>query len=138
VRLKRRTSIPLATGEVEATRWAFKELIRLEAVDYVQPDVTSCGGVTEWMHIASVASASGVPVAPHYHWDIHLQLACACPDVEVLEKFEGTAVKNFDLVLATPLAVDEHGELRVPRGPGHAIEFDEQAIHRYLVEERVV
>jgi D-arabinonate dehydratase len=138
LRLKRRTSIPLATGEVEATRWAFKELIRQGVVDYVQPDVTSCGGVTEWMHIASVASASGVPVAPHYHWDLHVQLACACPEVDMLEKFEGTAVKNFDLVLASPMAIDARGELRVPDGPGHAIEFDEQAVQRYLVSETTV
>ena len=134
LRLRERTTIPLATGEVESTRWAFGELIRNGVVDFVQPDVTVCGGVTEFVEIAAIAGEAGVGVAPHYHWDIHLQLACARPEVRILEKFEGTAVKSFDLVLAAPLAVNAEGELEAPAGPGHGIEFDEEAVARYRVD----
>jgi len=134
LRLRERTTIPLATGEVESTRWAFAELIRSGAVDYVQPDATVCGGVTEFLEIASLASAAAVGVAPHYHWDIHLQLACVRPEVCMLEKFEGTAVKNFDLVLAAPMQVNAAGELDAPAGVGHAIELDEDAVARYRVD----
>jgi len=135
VRLRKRTSIPLATGEVEATRWAFKELMHRGAVDIVQPDATVCGGITEWLRIEAFASAWGVPVAPHYHWDLHVQLGCASPQVSYLEKFEGTAVKNFDLVLERPAQIGPDGRLTVPDGPGHAVEFDEEAVARYLVDE---
>lgn len=131
LRLRERTSIPLATGEVESTRWAFGELIRRGVVDYVQPDVTVCGGVTEFLEICALASESGVGVAPHYHWDIHVQLACARPEVRIIEKFEGTAVKSFDLVLANPFAINSEGELEAPAGNGHGIEFDEDAVDRY-------
>jgi D-arabinonate dehydratase len=135
IRLRQRTSIPLATGEVEATRWAFKELMHRGAVDVVQPDATVCGGITEWLRIEAFASAWGVPVAPHYHWDLHVQLACASPQVSYLEKFEGTDVKNFDLILQRPLQVGPGGELAVPEGPGHAVEFDPDAVARYLMDE---
>ncbi|MGE0067213.1 MAG: mandelate racemase/muconate lactonizing enzyme family protein [Solirubrobacterales bacterium] len=138
LRLRERTSIPLATGEVESTRWAFGELIRHGVVDYVQPDVTACGGITEFLEIAALAGEASVGVAPHYHWDIHLQLACARPEVYVLEKFEGTAVKSFDLVLAEPFAVNADGELVAPDGPGHGIDFDEEAVVRYRVDTATV
>ena len=135
IRLRRRTSIPLATGEVEATRWAFKELMHRGAVDIVQPDATVCGGITEWLRIEAFASAWGIPVAPHYHWDLHIQLACASPQVSYLEKFEGTDVKNLDLILASPMSVTADGRLTVPDGAGHAVEFDEDAVARFLVDE---
>jgi D-arabinonate dehydratase len=131
VRLKQKTSIPLATGEVEATRWAFKELIHRNAVDIIQPDATVCGGITEWLQIAAFASSWGVPVAPHYHWDLHVQLGCVSPQVSILEKFEGTDVKNFDLILDNPMSIDATGHLRVPAGAGHAIEFNQDAVERW-------
>lgn len=131
VRLKTKTSIPLATGEVEATRWAFKELIHRGAVDIIQPDATVCGGITEWLQIVAFASAWGVPVAPHYHWDLHVQLGCVSPQVSLLEKFEGTNVKNLDLILERPVNVDDTGHLRVPDGAGHAISFNQEAVERW-------
>lgn len=136
-RLRSVCPIPLATGEVEATRWAFSELLQRRAVDVIQPDATACGGITEWMRIVALADIYGVPVAPHYHWDLHVQLGCAFPEVTILEKFVGTAVKNFDLVLSEPLQVTKGGGLRPPDGAGHGMRLDADALHRYLVHETV-
>lgn len=137
VRLRKQTSIPLATGEVAATRWEFQELIRSGAIDYIQPDATMCGGVSEWLRIAALAGAQGVSVAPHYHWDIHVHLGCATREVVILEKFVGTDVKNFDLVIKNPRQLTSNGTLVPPSGPGLGIEWDEEAIKKYLVEEKV-
>ena len=137
VRLRKQTSIPLATGEVGATRWEFQELIRQGAIDYIQPDATMCGGVSEWMKIAALAGAQGVTVAPHYHWDIHVHLGCATREVCILEKFVGTDVKNFDLIMHNPRQVTAHGTLVPPEGPGLGIEWNEAAIRQYLVDEKV-
>jgi D-arabinonate dehydratase len=136
-RLRSLCPIPLATGEVEATRWAFSELLERRAVDVIQPDATACGGISEWMRIVALADIYGVPVAPHYHWDVHVQLGCAFPEVVMLEKFVGTDVKNFDRVLAEPLQVTKSGGLRPPEGPGLGVQLDEEAVHRYLVHETV-
>jgi D-arabinonate dehydratase len=138
VRLRKQTSIPLATGEVAATRWEFQDLIRSGALDYVQPDATMCGGVSEWLKIAALASAQGVSLAPHYHWDIHVHLACVSRDVTILEKFVGTNVKNFDLIMHNPREVSREGTLKPPEGPGVGIDYNENAIREYLVHEEVI
>lgn len=138
VRLRKQTAIPIATGEVSATRWEFQGLIASGAVDYVQPDATVCGGVSEWLKIAALAGAQGVSLAPHYHWDIHVHLGCVSREVAILEKFVGTDVKNFDLIMRNPRQVTKQGTLVPPEGPGLGIEYDENAIRRFLVEEKVI
>lgn len=136
-RLKKQTAIPLATGEVGSTRWEFQEFIRQGSLDYVQPDATQCGGVSEWRKIATLAGAQGVSVAPHYHWDIHVHLGCATREVVILEKFVGTGVKNFDLIMKNPHQITTRGTLVPPEKPGLGIEWDEQAIKKYLIDEKV-
>ncbi|MEZ5365586.1 MAG: mandelate racemase/muconate lactonizing enzyme family protein [Bryobacterales bacterium] len=63
--LKARTAIPLAGGECEYTRFGFDRWFRLRALDYCQPDLCSCGGITEGLKIATLASLTGVHVTPH-------------------------------------------------------------------------
>jgi D-arabinonate dehydratase len=60
-----------------------------------------------------------------------VQLGCASPQVSILEKFEGTDVKNFDLILDNPMSIEPTGHLRVPERPGHAIEFNQDAVERW-------
>lgn len=136
-RLREICPIPLATGEVEATRWAFWELLDRHAVDVIQPDATACGGITEWMRIVSLADVYGTSVAPHYHWDIHVHLGCAFPEVVMLEKFLGTHIKNFDLILANPMKTTPSGTLTVPESAGTGVCFDEEMVRNYLVSENI-
>ncbi len=68
IQLKAQTSIPLATGEVEFTRYGFRDLLAAKAVDIVQPDVGICGGISETRRIAALASAHGVLLAPHVYF----------------------------------------------------------------------
>jgi D-galactarolactone cycloisomerase len=63
--LKSRTSIPLAGGECEYTRFGFDRWFRARAFDYCQPDLCSCGGITEGMKIAALASLTAVHITPH-------------------------------------------------------------------------
>ena len=65
LQVRARTSIPLAGGECEATRFGFEKWFRLRALDYAQPDVCACGGITEAMKIATLGSLTGVHVTPH-------------------------------------------------------------------------
>lgn len=137
-RLSRHTSIPLATGEVGATRWEFQELIRHGALAYLQPDATQCGGVSEFIKISTLAGAQGVTIAPHYFWDIHIQLACASREVSFVEKFVGTDVTNFDHIIKNPYKLSPQGTLVAKKGYGLGIEWDEDAIRKYLMEEHVI
>jgi len=55
---------PVATGELEGTRHNFARLVDSGAATILQPDVTVCGGITEWLKIAHYASAYDADRAP--------------------------------------------------------------------------
>src|SRR5260370_21268298 len=63
---------PVATGELESTRWAFADLLERKAADILQPDATVAGGVGEWLKVAHMAAAFDVPIAPHYKGSGHV------------------------------------------------------------------
>jgi galactonate dehydratase len=63
--LARLSHIPIATGERMYTRWGFKEILKIGAVDILQPDVSHAGGIWETRKIAAMAEAFDVAVAPH-------------------------------------------------------------------------
>ncbi|MGH9657211.1 MAG: mandelate racemase/muconate lactonizing enzyme family protein, partial [Bryobacteraceae bacterium] len=63
--VKRATAIALAGGECEYTRFGFEPLLRRRAVDYAQPDLCGCGGISEGLKIAALASTYNVHVTPH-------------------------------------------------------------------------
>ncbi len=65
LQVKSQTAIPIAGGECEATRFGFEPWFRLRAVDFAQPDLCACGGITEGLKIATLGSLTGVHVTPH-------------------------------------------------------------------------
>jgi L-alanine-DL-glutamate epimerase-like enolase superfamily enzyme len=90
--LRRRIEIPIAGGEHEYTRWGARELLKRNAVDILQMDVTWAGGITEMRKVCALASAEGVPVIPHAGWTesaqslIFSQPKTVCPMIEYLVK----------------------------------------------------
>ena len=128
--LRRHTSITVATGEVENTRWGFQMLKDTEAAAIWQPDVAVVGGITEWMRVADLATASNIPLTPHYWWDIHIHLACACDNVLLVEYFTTDEIVCFDKVLTERLTVRD-GMLRPPQRPGIGWQIDEEQVNRY-------
>lgn len=129
-RIAEASDIPVATGEIESTVDAFEHLVRYRAADILQPDVTVVGGVGEFVRVAALAAAHGLPIAPHYFWDIHAHLVAACPNALFAEYFVHDDVVNFDLVLKSPLEAQQ-GRIALPTRPGLGIELDEAEVERY-------
>lgn len=124
---------PVATGELEATRWAFAQLIEMRAAEILQPDVTVVGGVSEWLKVAHMAAALDVPIAPHYNWDFHSQLCASIPNAIFVEYFlAASGVKMFDSVLANPMK-PENGYLTPRQEPGFGIELIPAELERYRI-----
>ncbi len=124
---------PVATGELEATRWAFADLLERRAADILQPDATVCGGVTEWLNIAHMAAALDVPIAPHYNWDVHTQLNAAIPNALFIEYFvRGSEVKVFDEVLENPI-YPRDGYIEPRTGPGFGLVFAPSQLDKYRI-----
>jgi D-galactarolactone cycloisomerase len=75
--------IPIASGECEFTRFGFRGLLTTRAVDVIQPDTCSAGGLSECKKIADMAAAHGVRYVPHV-WGTGVALAAALQLLAVL------------------------------------------------------
>ncbi|MVW72747.1 mandelate racemase/muconate lactonizing enzyme family protein [Bordetella sp. 15P40C-2] len=134
-RLAAATPITIATGEVEAGRWRFKDLITTGATTLLQTDATVCGGITEWKRIAATAASHGLTVEPHAWHDVHIHLVAATPNCTYVEWMPDDHIVNFRRVIDQQL-VAEDGNLLLPQGPGLGFQFDDEAIARYGVVYR--
>ena len=126
------TTIPVATGEHEYTKYGFKELIVRGGADIVQPDIGRVGGVTEWMKVAHIAHGFNLPVAPHAYQLIHLHVACATPNLKVVE-YLGVSDKS-DRVWYTEFPEPVNGMWSpYPDRPGLGLELDPAAVKKFKV-----
>lgn len=132
VRLARATPITVATGEVEAGRWRFKDLITSGATTILQTDATVCGGITEWRRIAATADSHGITVAPHAWHDVHIHLAASAPNATYVEWMPDDHIVNFRRLIDRQLQAED-GNLLVPTEPGLAFRFSDDAIAEYGV-----
>jgi L-alanine-DL-glutamate epimerase-like enolase superfamily enzyme len=123
-------AIPVATGEIEAGRWRFKELLDKQAASILQADALVCGGVTEFRRIAALADAYGVTLCPHWFADVHVHMVAASPNGQFVEYFPDTKIFNFCDIIDRQLQVRDGG-LALPSEPGLGYSFDEKAIARY-------
>ncbi len=129
--LAKRISIPLATGELESTRWPFRQFLDERSVHILQPDATVCGGVTEWRRIAQMAAGFDVPVAPHWAAEIHAHLVAASPNGLAVEYFTPDRdIVNFDRLVANPLKPVD-GSIRLSEAPGHGLLLDKESVKRH-------
>lgn len=131
------TTIPIAAGESEATRFAFRDLAVSRAVDVFQPDPAFCGGVTEAMRIAALASSFNLRFAPHL-WAgapcffAGLHLCAASPASFIIEYSLGANPMIHDLVEETTEARD--GMIAIPDGPGLGFTIDEGFLRAHTRE----
>jgi L-alanine-DL-glutamate epimerase-like enolase superfamily enzyme len=128
--LAARTTIPIATGEIEAGRWRHAELIDRGAVHVLQTDAAVCGGITEWRRIAAYADPHGVVMCPHWFHDLHVHLVAATPNARYVEYFPDDQVLNFRRLVSRQLQVTD-GQIALPTGPGLGFDFDREALDRY-------
>jgi L-alanine-DL-glutamate epimerase-like enolase superfamily enzyme len=129
----RATSIPIATGEHEYTKFGFRDLITTGAVDIVQADIGRVGGVTEWMKVAHMAAAFNLPMAPHAYCLLHLHPAMATPNLMVVEMLgiEWDGMKKWLIDPALP----KDGYWKPdPSRPGNGVEVDPHAIEKYRID----
>ena len=132
--LRRSTHIPIATGESECTRFDFRDLIDLRAVDILQPDLAICGGITEGMRIGALASAANLRLAPHLWagapaFAAGLHLSAASPAAFIVEYSLGANPMIHDLIEESFPA--ERGMVEIPDRPGLGITVRESFLEQY-------
>jgi L-alanine-DL-glutamate epimerase-like enolase superfamily enzyme len=128
------TMIPVAIGESECTRFDFAALVAGRAADILQPDPAFCGGITEAMRIAALASSFNLRLAPHL-WAgapcffAGLHVLAAAPAGYIVE-FSLGANPMIHMLSRAPVVVQD-GMIAVPDGPGLGLEMDTEVITRY-------
>jgi L-alanine-DL-glutamate epimerase-like enolase superfamily enzyme len=126
-RLAASTPITVATGEIEAGRWRFRELLSRGAAGILQADAAVCGGVTEWRRIAATAASFGVTICPHWFHDLHVQLVASVPNGQFVEFFPDSQVLNFRRLITRQLEI-RNGALVLPHEAGLGFDFDNDVI----------
>ena len=131
-KLAARTSIVVATGEIEVGRWRFKELLDKRGAEILQTDAAVCGGISEWRRIAQTAASYGVTMSPHWFHDLHAHLVASVPNGRYVEFFPDDQVLNFRRLINRQMEA-RNGDLLLPETPGLGFEFDEQAVAKYAL-----
>jgi L-alanine-DL-glutamate epimerase-like enolase superfamily enzyme len=126
------TTIPVATGENEYTRYGFRDLIEQKAVTILNADAQLMGGVSEWMKVAAMASAYDLPMAPHGNQDVHVHLVCAISNGLMVEYARDTLNPMYYKMFKEPLTLKD-GFLQPPDRPGFGIEINEKELKKYKV-----
>ncbi len=132
----RKSPVPVAAGERLYTHYQFKQFLEKGCADYVQPDISHCGGITGLMKFAAMAEASYVALAPHNPSGpvasaATRQIAAAVPGFRVLE----IVITEVDwrLDITNECVEFRDGELMIESKPGHGIvlNHEECAKHPY-------
>ncbi len=136
--LRAHCSIPVAAGESDATRFAFRDLAMLRAADILQPDLGFCGGISEAMRIAALASSFNLKLAPHL-WAgapaffAGLHVCAAAASSFIVEYSLGANPMLHDLIDETVELRD--GMVAIPDRPGLGITVSEKFLDAHAMTD---
>jgi len=141
--IRRHCNVPIAAGERLYSRYDFKRIFELGAVDIIQPDLSHAGGITECRKIAAMAETYDVAVAPHCPLGPIALAACLQLDAVSYTAFiqeqslgihynQGSDLLDY---LDDPgLFHYSGGFVDIPDGPGLGIEINEKTVIDKAVE----
>ena len=138
VHVARNAAVPIATGESLSSIQQFAELLSHHAVDVLQPEPLSLGGLARTKVVAGMAEAHYGVLAPHNAQGpvcsmISLHLGASTPNFYYLESFE-----DFNEPWTRQLLVDDPFVLPMDTSPvchrpglGIDLDWDRLADHPY-------
>lgn len=132
--LTQKTTIPIATGENEYTRYGFQDLIRRSGIRILNADVYIAGGITEFMKIAALAQANGCVIAPHGSHTIHSHLTCAIPNSSILEYYPERFDEVGQQIYTHRLTLNSDGTVSPPDVPGHGFDPNYEALEPFRIK----
>lgn len=126
-----KTGIPVATGERLFSRWQFKKMMEAGAVQIIQPDIGTAGGITETKKICDMAYMYEAGVQIHVCGSMlitaaTLQLEAAIPSFVIHEHNVNCELQAMQK-LTTRTYLPEQGYFTIPDLPGIGNEISEYA-----------
>jgi len=131
IRLSKATSIPIATGEHLYGRWEAEQFFKADALQFIQADPEWCGGVSETVKVAHLASVHGVKLLPHCH-NVHAALhivASQSPSVCPFGEYLINHVPEKLHFMKDPL-ITSNGLVQLSEKPGFGIELDPAKVEK--------
>ena len=143
-RLTAETEIQIAGGEGNRGLDQFAEMLRLGVYDVLQPDATTCEGLSQLRKVAAAAELAGRQFVPHHGvcglgLAAHLQLCATLPIspfVEFILDEPYRTVHGYQQlrgIIADPITIDSDGYVPVPTKPGLGVDVDETLIEEFRV-----
>lgn len=145
-KLHEKTTVTIATGECEQTRYGFQRLLQAGGVQLIQADLAYCGGPSEALKIRALASSHGVNMIPHV-WGTQFNLAAATHFLASAYPEPGRAIEKplyleydrtenplRDDIFTTKIEVSD-GYAKVPESPGLGVEIDTAKMKEFVVKK---
>ena len=127
---------PLAAGENHYTRFEFNRVIEEGAISILQPDLSKCGGITEALRIAALASAWKLPIHPHSSMS-GLNHAASIHFLAAIDNggyFEGDVSQSNkfrDELVDNPGRIDRDGNVWPLERPGIGLEVNQEFLLKH-------
>jgi galactonate dehydratase len=127
----------ISVGERLHTRWEFVPIFEHELADYVMPDVTWAGGISELKKIATMAEAHYIPISPH-DASGPINVVAGAQVMMTVPNFYRLETSRYDLskynrLIDQPLD-NSDGRLKLSAQPGLGITMDMDYLRGNVVE----
>ncbi len=135
--VRERVNASISVGERLHTRWEFVPILEKELADFIMPDVTWTGGISELKKIATMAEAYYVPISPHdasgpINVVAGAQVMMTVPNFYRVETSRYD-LSRYDMYLDKPLD-NSGGSLKLTKEPGLGITMNVDVLRDNVVE----
>ncbi|MDF2983110.1 MAG: mandelate racemase/muconate lactonizing enzyme family protein [Devosia sp.] len=125
--VREKVNAAISVGERAHTKWDFVPILEQKLADYIMPDVTWTGGITEMKKIAILAEGYYVPISPHDAGG-PINVLAGAHVMMTVPNFYRLETSRWDLsgyneLMHTRLD-NSNGALKLPRVPGLGIELN--------------
>jgi galactonate dehydratase len=135
--VRENVNAPISVGERLHTRWEFVPIFEHELADYVMPDVTWTGGISELKKIATMAEAHFIPISPH-DASGPINIVAGAHVMMTVPNFYRLETSRYDLskynrLIEEPLD-NSDGRLKLNRQPGLGIAMNMDYLRGNVVD----
>ena len=129
--IKDSVKVPIASGERIYTRWGYIPFLEDRSIDIIQPDIGTCGGITETKKVSDIAHAYDVRVQVHTAGTAvanaaAIQVETAIPNFCIHEHHQKALMPQY-IELCTVDYQPVNGYLEAPDIPGLGQDLSEIA-----------
>ena len=132
------TNVPICVGERIHTRWEFVPILEQGLADFIMPDITWTGGISELKKICTQAETYYIPVSPHdasgpINVIAGAQVMITVPNCYRVETMRAD-LHAYDVLMDVPLDIRGDKIHLDPKRPGIGIEMDREYLQAHLAD----